>query len=270
MNVVQKCFRLKDRTPKQIASFLIRKYNEEKVEGMIEEFELWEFSKEKLAKDNKALFKFLVLVAYDRQPFDRPDYYAVWDKNDSNSVYNVLERNGLLDLDKIRESTEEEIELLLRKCVAHGYHLHNSNPKNERIGTKFAKTIKQISENIDDVMRILRNLKSVSDIIRLHRKLCNIHGIKGTIAAKFIMYTVRELGIGNIGPSQLEPVAFFLFGEWHNQKWARRLEDPSLGGRRGLLEQVIEHLKDDPMALDYFWQLDREYCSKGRCNECEL
>jgi hypothetical protein len=182
----------------------------------------------------------------------------------------MLERNGPLNLDKIRKSTEEEIEFLLRKCVAHGYHLHNSNPKNERIGTKFAKTIKQISEKIDDVMKTLLNLKSVSDIIRLHRKLCTIHGIKETIAAKFIMYTVRELGIGNVDPSQLEPVAFFLFGEWHNQKWARRLEDSSLGGREGLSEQVVEHLKEDPMALDYFWQLDREYCSKSRCDECEL
>jgi len=267
---MKKCFKLKDRTPTQIASFLIRKYNEEMVEGMIEEFEGWGFSKEKLAKDKGTLFKFLVLVAYDRQPFDRPDYYAVWDKNDYNSVYNMLERNGLLNLDKIRKSTEEEIEFLLRKCVAHGYHLHNSNPKNERIGTKFAKTIKQISEKIDDVMNTLLNLKSVSDIIRLHRKLCTIHGIKETIAAKFIMYTVRELGIGNVDPSQLEPVAFFLFGEWHNQKWARRLEDSSLGGREGLSEQVVEHLKEDPMALDYFWQLDREYCSKSRCDECEL
>jgi len=264
------CFKLKDRTSIEIASFLIKKYNEEKVEGMIEEFEGWGFSKENLVKDSGTLFKFLVLVAYDRQPFDRPDYYAVWDKNNLNSVYNVLERNRLLNLDKIRKSSEEEIELLLRKCVAHGYHLHNSNPKNERIGTKFAKTIKQISEKIDDAMHILLNLESSSDIIRLHRKLCTIHGIKETIAAKFIMYTVRELGIGNVDPSQLEPVAFFLFGEWHNQKWARRLEEPSLGGREGLLEQVVEHLKEDPMALDYFWQLDREYCSKRRCDECEL
>lgn len=240
------------------------------VEGMIEEFEGWGFSKEKLAKDKGTLFKFLVLVAYDRQPFDRPDYCAVWDKNDSNSIYSVLERNGLLNLDKIRRSTEEEIEFLLRKCVAHGYHLHNSNTKNERIGTKFAKTIKQISENTDNIMHILLNLKSVSDVVRLHRKLCTVHEIKETIAAKFIKYTVRELGIGNVDPSQLEPVAFFLFGEWHNQKWARRLEDPTLGGRRGLLEQVVERLKDDPMALDYFWQLGREYCSKDRCNECEL
>ena len=266
---MQKCFKLKDRTAEQIASFLIKNYNEEKVKGIIEEFEVWGFTKENL-KDKGTLFKFLVLVAYDRQPFDRPDYYTVWDKNDPNSVHSVLERNGVLDLGRIRKSSAQEIESLLRKCVAHGYHLHNSNPKNERIGTKFAKTIKQIAEIIDDVINLLLNLKSESDVMRLHRKLCRIHGIKETIAAKFIMYTVRELGIGNVDHSQLEPVAFFLFGEWHNQKWAKRLEDPSFGGREGLLEQVMEKLKEDPMAIDYFWQLDREYCSKGKCDECEL
>lgn len=106
--------------------------------------------------------------------------------------------------------------------------------------------------------------------MRLHQKLCKIHGIKETIASKFIMYTVRDLKIGNIPLSELDLVSGYLLDEWHNQKWAQRLEDPSYGGRKGLLEEIVEHLKSDAIAIDYFWTLDREYCSKGRCQECDL
>ena len=148
---MRKCPKLKHRTAEQIAKFLIKKYNEEKLKVLVKEFEEWGFTKEKLINDKKTLFKFLVLIAYDRQPFDRPNYYTVWDKGDPESVHNVLERNGLFNLAKIRQLSVEEIESLLRKCRAHGYHLHNTNPKNEKRGTKFARTIKQISEIIDEI-----------------------------------------------------------------------------------------------------------------------
>jgi len=113
-------------------------------------------------------------------------------------------------------------------------------------------------------------MRSGLDVMRLHQKLCKIHGIKETIASKFIMYTVRDLKIGNIPLSELDLVSGYLLDEWHNQKWAQRLEDPSYGGRKGLLEEIVEHLKSDAIAIDYFWTLDREYCSKGRCQECDL
>jgi len=266
----RKCPKLKKKTPEQIAKFLIKNYNKEKVPEIVKEFKEWGFNKEKLINDKRTLFKFLVLIAYDRQPFDRPNYYTVWDKGDPESVHNVLERNGLFNLAKIKQLSIQQIESLLRKCRAHGYHLHNTNPKNEKRGTKFARTIKQISEIIDEIKNLLLDTRTESDVLRLHRKLCTIHGIKGTIAAKFIMYTLREMRIGNVHPSKLEPIAFFLLGEAHNQKWAKRLENPEFGGRKGLLEQVMENLREDPLAIDYFWHLDKEYCSKGRCEECEL
>jgi len=230
----------------------------------------WRFTRDSLTKDKNNLFKFLVLVAYDRQPFDRPDYYAVWERSDPESVFSVLERSGILNLEKVRKLTEQEIDAILRKCVAHKLHLHNTNLKNEAKGTKFARTFKDIVENTDDIFENLSNMQSGLDVMRLHQKLCKIHGIKQTIASKFIMYTIRDLRIGNISPSELDLVSTHLLGEWHNQKWAKRLEDPSLGGRKGLLEEILEHLKSDPMAIDYFWTLDREYCSKGKCQECDL
>jgi len=267
---MQACPKLKERSAEQIARFLIRNYNEEKVKGIVEEMEGWNFTKDSLTKDKNNLFKFIVLVAYDRQPFDRPDYFSVWERSDPDSVYSVLERNGILDLEKVRKLSEQEIDAILRKCVAHKLHLHNTSMKNEAIGTRFAKTFKDIAQNIEDISESLSNVRSGLDVMRLHQELCKIHGIKQTIASKFVMYTVRDLGIGNVSPSELDLVSGHLLGEWHNQKWAKRLEDPSLGGRRGLLKEIVQHLKSDPMAIDYFWTLDREYCSKGRCQECAL
>lgn len=266
---MQRCTKLANRKASDIASFLITKYNSEKVQEMIREFNSWGFTKESLVTDGDNLFKFLILISYDRRPFDKPDYYTVWDKNDLNSVYTVLEKSGIFSMKRIKSFSEAELKLILSKCVAHGYHLHNTNP-NGNGGTNYAKTIKNISEVTNDIMQLLTNIQTSMDILKLHRKLCTIHGIKNTIAAKFIMYTVRELGIGNVPASQLEPIAFFLFGEWHNQKWAQRLEDPAFGGRHGLAEQLMEEMKSDPIAIDYFWQLDKEYCTKGKRFDCEL
>jgi len=264
------CPKLKERSAEQIAQFLISKYNEKKVKGIIEEMEEWHFTKDSLTKEKNNLFKFLVLVAYDRQPFDRPDYFAVWERGDPESVFSVLEKNNILDLEKVRKLSEQEIDTILRKCIAHKLHLHNTNLSNEEIGTKFAKTFKDIARNINDISESLSNVRSGLDVMRLHQKLCKIHGIKQTIASKFIMYTIRDLRIGNVPFSDLDMISRHLLGEWHNQKWAKRLEDRSLGGCVGLLEEIVEHLKLDPMAIDYFWTLDREYCSKGRCQECDL
>jgi hypothetical protein len=266
---MQACYKLKSRSAEQIASFLIAKYNSDKVPEMREEFRSWGFTKESLCTDRKTLFRFLVLIAYDRQPFDRPDYNAVWDTTDRDSVRSVLGEAGLLEIDRIATLSEGEIKSSLAKCVAHGCHLHNTNPFGA-VGTDFSKTIKMVSQITDEVMKTLPKLQTALDIFNLHRRVCTVHGIKETIASKFIMYTVRELGIGNVPHSQLEVIAHYLFGESHNKKWKQRLEDPTFGGRTGLLEQIMEKMKSDPIALDYLWELDRDYCTKENCSQCEL
>ena len=266
---LQPCPKLRERSADQIASFLIRKYSEEKSKDIVKEFSNWGFTKESLMGDENKLFQFLVLVAYDRYPF--VPYEIVWERNDRKSAFSVLKRNGLFNLNKVRRSTEDELNHILRQCVIRkDLHLHNTNPKNERMGTRFPRTIKELSQKIDRIMKQLKEMRSGLDVLRLHHEIESIHGFGPTTAAKFIMYTIRDMGIGDIHPSQLDLVAKHLVGEWHNRKWVRRLEDPSLGGKPGLLQEIMENLKDDPMAIDYFFTLDRYYCSKGRCKECEL
>jgi hypothetical protein len=78
------------------------------------------------------------------------------------------------------------------------------------------------------------------------------------------MYVVRCMGIGNIHPSEFDLVARNLGDEWRNSKWVEQLK------KAGILEEVYEKLSDDPFAFDYFWDLDRYYCSQKKCKECEF
>ena len=258
------CKKLKNRNTDQISSFLIRKFNEVKVKQTAEEFKEWGFTARTLTNDVNNLFQFLVLVSYDRRPFDRPDYKTVWEKDDTESVYYVLEREGLLNLSKVSELSKEELDNKLRQCqVKRGLHLH-SVQRSGIGGTKFAKTIKEIASKIDQIMQCLRNMNSGLDVMRLHQLIDDIHGFGRTLAAKFVMYTVRIMGIGNVLFSELDLIAKNLRGEWHNSKWSKKLEE------MGLLEEVEEKLRDDPFAFDYFWDLDKYYCSQGRCEVCDL
>jgi len=263
-----KCPKLKNLNADQIAHFLMRKYDE-KSKGGVLDLQKKGFNAESLTNDKNNLFRFLILIAYDRQPF--VPYEIVWEKDDPKSAFSVLDRNDVFDLEKIERISEDDLGSILKRCIIRkNLHLHNTNPKNERRGTKFVRTIKDIAQRIDEIRNLLRNVKSGLDAVRLHQKLCEIHGIKSTISAKFIMYTVRGMKIGNIKLSELDLIAKDLLGEWHNRKWVKRLEDPFLGGRKGLLKEIMSKLKEDPIAIDYLFTLDRDYCSKRKCDECEL
>ena len=264
----KKCPRIKDRTAKQIATFLIRKY-QEKSENFVEDFKLKGFTSESLTSDKSNLFKFMVLVAYDRYPF--VPYEIVWERDDPESAYAVLQRKGLLDIDTINRMSGEDLDKTLKNCIIKkGLHLHNSNPKDEKRGTRFSRVLKEIASNEEIVMNLLTNVKNTQDTITLHRVIDGIYGFGPTITSKFIMYTIRDMEIGNVPVSDLEPVAKHLLEEQHNKKWVKRLEDPLQGGREGLLQEIEQEMKEDPMAIDYFFTLDRNFCSKDKCDVCEL
>jgi ribosomal protein S13 len=256
---MKKCPRLVNRSPEQIASFLIRKFQNEKVKYIIDEFAGWGFTKETLLKSKNALFQFLVLVSFDRRPYS--PYELVWDINNPTSVFSTLKRSGLLELNKVKSLSEEELNKILKTLTVKNLHLSYLDLA-KRIKT--AKTMKEISSKIEQVAFQLNNMNSAYDVMRLHQMLDDIHGIGPTIASKFIMYTVRCMGIGNIDPSNLDLIAKHLQNEWRNSKWVKQLEEI------GKLEDVYQRLKEDPFSFDYFWDLDRYYCSQEKCDECEF
>jgi len=256
---MKKCPRLVNRSPEQIASFLIRKFQNEKVKYIVEEFATWGFTRETLLKNKDVLFQFLVLVSFDRRPYS--PYELVWDVNNSTSVFSTLKRSGLLELNRVKSLREEELNRILKNLTVKNLHLSYLD-LTKRIKT--AKTMKEISSKIEQVAFQLNNMNSFYDVMRLHQMLDDIHGIGPTIASKFIMYTIRCMGIGNIDPSNLDLVVKHLQNGWRNSKWVKQLEEI------GILEDVYQKLKEDPFSFDYFWDLDRYYCSQEKCDECEF
>jgi len=253
------CIKLKKKSAKEIASFLIKKFNENKVNHLVEEFKKFGFSSRSLINDLENLFKFLVLLSYDRRPFS--PYEIVWDRENPNSVFSILEENGLLNLSNILKTPEDELHKYLDKLRVKGLRLSYLD-LGKRI--KASKTLKEIASRVDKIMAQLRNLTSGYDVFVLHKMLDDIYGIGPTIASKFILYVVRCMGVGGINPSEYGDLALNLKDEWRISKWVKRLKDA------GILEEVKRELRQDPFAFDYFWDLDRNFCSKRRCEECEL
>jgi hypothetical protein len=56
------------------------------------------------------------LIAYDRRPFN--PYEMVWDSDDPESVYAVLDRKGLLDVGKIEKMSQDKLDSLLKRSIA--------------------------------------------------------------------------------------------------------------------------------------------------------
>ena len=256
---MRKCPKLIDRTPEEIASFLTRKFQDEKVKYIVEDFAELGFTKESLLKNKNVLFQFLVLVSFDRRPFS--PYEIVWDQNDPKSVVSTLKRKRLLELEEVKNLTEKELDKNLNGLKVKNLHLSYLDLAKK---IKTSKTMKELANKIDHIHSQLKNLNSGYDVMKLHRMIDDIHGIGSTIAAKFVMYAIRCMGIGNVNLSELEIVARNLESEWRNSKWVKQLIDI------GILEEIYEKLKEDPFAFDYFWDLDRYYCSPGKCKECEL
>lgn len=265
--MIRKCPKLQRRTADHIAAFLIKKYNEEGITKTIEYFNQQGFTAKSLINNRNNLFRFLVLIAYDRRPFN--PYEIVWDRSDPKSVFSVLDDKGLLNLNKIEKISERVLDGKLKRCIVRkNLHLHDIRKSGRCI--RFARMFKQVASKVDDIMFHLSNVKSGSDVEKLHQEIDSIYGFGPTIASKTIMYLIRGMKIGDVPTSELNVIAKHFRGEWHNSRWGRRIEDPPLGGRKGLLQEVEERLKDDPMAIDFFFYLDRNYCSKGRCNDCSL
>ena len=210
------CPKLRRITTRELSTFLLKKFNEEKVTNIIREFKRFGFTSQTLLSELNNLFQFLVLIAYDRRPFS--PYEIVWDKENPCSVFSVLEENCLLDLSRIRSLPEDQLHELLERCRVKGLVLSYLD-LGKRI--KAAKMMKDIASKVEEIASCLNNLKSGNDVVKLHKMIDDIYGIGPTIASKFIMYVVRCMGVGNIDPSEYGVLASSLKSEWRNSKWVR-------------------------------------------------
>lgn len=263
---LQMCHKLKDNSAEQIASSLMKLFREETVEANIEYFRDLGFTASNMEKDKDVLFRFLVLLSYDRQPFSV--YEAVWERGNPQSIFSVLDDQSLLDLNGVRALSDKELRRKLENAKARGYILAYTSPSG--VGTDYAKMFRELSLKIDEIAVKLKEVRTGADAEKLFDKIMEVHGFGNVLTAKFILFVIREMGIGAVPSEDLGSIASHIHGERHNRGFIKMMNDPSRGGREGLFRDVLSHMREDPMAFDYVFGLHREYCQKGACDDCPL
>lgn len=249
------CPRLPGKNANEIAIFLIDNFNNVRLKRVIDSMSASGFSREAFLKDRGVLFRSLVELAYDRWP-----YSGRLDK-----VRSLLENNRIFDLNYIRNVNEEELELILTFCeVGLGLTLCKADT------TYYPRTIKEIASSVDVIADLLSKTRSGSDARILQKHIMKIHGFGPVLSAKFILFYIREKSVCHVPRSELGVIAKDLQKEYHNEKWVYRLKYPEFGGRPGLLREVWNELSEDPMAFDYFYNLNKDYCSQNLCAECSF
>lgn len=256
------CKLIKEKLANELADFLIECYDKTKVPEDKQYFSDNGFTGDSLTKDIDNLFKFTILVGYDRRPFF--PFEIVWNLDRERSVSNVLNQLGIFSVSKMQNIPMNELdELLENSTVENNYHL-NSDKRNGR-GTKFAQMIKELSHKTTELRNNLLSVNNELDVIKLHRYIDNIHGFGVTLASKFIMYTLREIQLRPIDYSYLAYAAEGLKGELHNTTWCEMIVN-----QHGQIyfNEMLYNLKRDPMAFDYIFYLDRYYCNRKSCSDC--
>jgi len=257
------CPKVSQKSSSSIAKAIIKGYNEEKIPHDLRNFNHLGFSAKSLVSEENTLVRFLSLVLFDRWPF-RP-WEIVWDE-EGGSINSLLRGQGLFHAGKMRKASLDEIESKLRKCVLRGgLRIHTNGG-----GTRFARTLKELSLHVGEIASSMRSASKESDIVLLHQNITNIHGFNALISARCIACAMRELGAGRTSPEMFEPIAGYLREEWRASDWGERLEFPLLGGRPHLFDEIIDHLSDDPLAFDYLYLLGADYCQDGNCEHCAL
>lgn len=244
--------------PVEIARRLIKIYVEHKLPRASEMNRKYPegFTPEKLRDDADALYRMIILAAYDRQPFTRiaRGWEPIWGLVDSGPSLPALLRSKKLYSLNVLSLTPEQIIERLASCRFFGYKLDTDGAN-----TRYCKTLKDSASLVND--RDLRSMillaRSAEDVQNLHRLFDSVHGIGPTIASKLVMYTLREIGLGQISPGELHPAVKPILAEYHN---ARLSEELKTKYGQPIIDQVFEALKalGDPFAIDALYYVDRD------------
>jgi hypothetical protein len=242
-----------------LAFKLIRIYTEHKLPRAAEMNRKYPegFTKEKLQDNPDALYQMIILAAYDRQPFTRVarGWEPIWGLvNSGPSLPTILRAEGLFDTHSVLALSLDEIHSRLAPCRFFRYRL-DSDGANTRYCRVFRDAaILVVNHNLRS---LVMSARTAEDVKNLHRLLDSIHGIGPTIASKLVMYTLREIGFGDINPKELHPAVAPILAEYHNARLANELRK-SYG--QHIVEQLFEALRDlgDPFAIDALYYVDRD------------
>ena len=242
----------------QTANALVRYYRSEVIPDLVEEFDSWGFDRTNLATSDDTFYLFVVLASYDRRPFTyKAGYEAIWSE-DPGSVRRLLESKRLHRRATVLSLSPEELRAILEGLIFTTSGLRLAYDRKQRTPgvTEYGRTIREIAEQTPALRESCLGAATEYDVASLHYQFDQIHGIGPTIAAKLVKYLLREMAIGEVGPSAFASVAPYLLPEYHNSAVIQRLRShPSDGFPQHLLNEL--KTLGDPLAIDGLFHADR-------------
>jgi hypothetical protein len=215
------------------------------------------FTRDKIEGDTSALFQMIVLAAYDRRPFTiiAKGWEPIWGLIDTGpSLPAILRNAGLYQLAQVLTLSKEDMERRLANCRFFKYRLDSDGAK-----TRYCRTFKDAAElvSIRGLLSLMQSATTASEVKKIYELIDGVHGIGPTITSKLIMYTLREIGVGNIDPRELYPAVKPILIEYHNARLTKELIQ--LCQQPDIVEQIFEALKvmGDPFAIDALYYIDR-------------
>ena len=245
----------------ELASALTRIYREEMIPDRASEFESWGFERDDLKTKNEAMFEFLVLASYDRQPFTfKGGYEAVWSE-DPGSVRRLLESRRLLKMSTIKTLSEDELRGHLTGLVFGPWRLSHDRKKQGSGGTDYARTIRELLEHTEEFRTLCTAAVSEWDVASLHYRFDSVHGIGPTIAAKLVKYLLREIRLAEVDPANFQRIVQHLVQDFENSTLLRETgtNSPQTLGRR--IQAEVSKI-GEPLAIEALFYVDKEYDGK--------
>ena len=241
---------------KELAHAIVKVY-QRKLEKYRKTYNILGYTVNSFNTDENTTFRLVVVTAYDQRPFTKwaGGWEPIWGLGRGQKLPKLLNAKNLWNVHEVRSLTKEEIRERLEDTHFYSHTL-------ARYGSKdYASMFVKAANMTKEFQTSLLSAKSGSDAVILWHMLAKgpkkIPCIAETIASKIIMYTLREIGVGNVKPADF-PIKIVkpLLGELHNTNAARvlGLTEPSI-------EDILRILKEeygDPFAIDGLYYADRE------------
>lgn len=240
-----------------LADRLLDVYQNEQVPKMVAEFAAAGFTRNGLREEPDALFRLMIIAAYDRRPFTQAmgGYEAIWEIDGRRrGVPSRLSGAGLWTVQDVLAAAPQEPG---RKLAL--LQLGSQTMADDGRYTQFGRTLRDAALSVQrGLLQELRQAETPDAIVRAFERLTAIHGIGETIAAKLIMYTLREIGIGRATPERFPlNVTWPLTQEWHAAGAIMQLYE--LGAALVPLAAGVMHQRGDGFAIDALFYLHRNH-----------
>lgn len=240
-----------------LADRLLDIYQNEQVAEMVSQFAAAGFTRSALVNDTDALFRMVVIAAYDRRPFTAGagGFENIWEmRRGADGVPSKLQRVGLWSAGRVLALSPAEIRERLARLRLGGLAMDSDGGN-----THYAQTLSDAARlSRSGFAERLRQANTPQAIGKIFNDFDDVHGIGETIAAKLVKYTLREIDVGRARPEHFPlSVAWPLVEEWHAAGGVGKLN--SLSHDLTPLTAAILLQRGDIFAIDGLFYLHRNH-----------